>query len=57
LSAIVRAQAGPIRIGTLTPLTGSGGQYGPGMANVVKAVADVWVEQAAPSPSGEAQQE
>ncbi|MFY8040411.1 MAG: ABC transporter substrate-binding protein [Bosea sp. (in: a-proteobacteria)] len=38
--AIVRAQAGPIRIGTLTPLTGSGGQYGPGMANVVKAVAD-----------------
>ncbi|MCX7325287.1 MAG: hypothetical protein NTZ14_12815 [Hyphomicrobiales bacterium] len=38
--AILRAQAGPIRIGTLTPLTGSGGLYGPVMANVVKAVAD-----------------
>jgi branched-chain amino acid transport system substrate-binding protein len=38
--AILRAQAGTIRIGTLTPLTGSGGQYGPVMANVAKAVAD-----------------
>jgi branched-chain amino acid transport system substrate-binding protein len=38
--SILRAQAGPIRIGTLTPLTGAGGQYGPLMANVVKAVAD-----------------
>ena len=40
MPAIVRAQAGPIRIGTLTPLTGSGGQYGPVMANVVKTIAD-----------------
>ncbi len=40
LPAIVRAQSGPIRLGTLTPLTGSGGQYGPVMANVVRAVAD-----------------
>jgi branched-chain amino acid transport system substrate-binding protein len=38
--ALLRAQSGPIRIGTLTPLTGSGGLYGPVMANVVKAVAD-----------------
>jgi branched-chain amino acid transport system substrate-binding protein len=37
--AILRAQGAAIRIGTLTPLTGSGGQYGPVMANVVKAVA------------------
>jgi branched-chain amino acid transport system substrate-binding protein len=37
---ILRAQAGPIKVGTLTPLTGSGGQYGPVMASVVKAVAD-----------------
>jgi branched-chain amino acid transport system substrate-binding protein len=37
---LARAQAGPIRIGTLTPLTGSGGQYGPVMANVVKAVVE-----------------
>ncbi len=40
MPGIVRAQAGPIRIGTLTPLTGSGGQYGPVMANVVKTIAD-----------------
>jgi branched-chain amino acid transport system substrate-binding protein len=40
MPAIGRAQAAPIRIGTLTPLTGSGGQYGPPMANVVKAIAD-----------------
>jgi branched-chain amino acid transport system substrate-binding protein len=38
--ALVRAQGAPIRIGTLTPLTGSGGQYGPVMANVVKSVVD-----------------
>lgn len=38
--AIVKAQAGPIRLGTLTPLTGAGGQFGPSMANVAKAIAD-----------------
>jgi branched-chain amino acid transport system substrate-binding protein len=37
---IVKAQAGPIRLGTLTPLTGAGGQFGPAMANVAKAIAD-----------------
>ncbi|WP_159587162.1 ABC transporter substrate-binding protein [Chelativorans xinjiangense] len=30
----------PIKIGTLTPLTGSGGPYGPVMADTVKAVVD-----------------
>ena len=40
--AIVRAQDGPIRIGTLTPLTGAGGQYGPSMAKAaLAAVAEV----------------
>lgn len=34
------AQSGPIRIGTLTPLTGAGGPYGPVMANAVKAVVE-----------------
>jgi branched-chain amino acid transport system substrate-binding protein len=34
------AQGAPIRIGTLTPLTGSGGPYGPVMANCAKAVVD-----------------
>ncbi|MBL8589356.1 MAG: ABC transporter substrate-binding protein [Methylobacteriaceae bacterium] len=34
------AQAGPIRIGMIVPLTGSGGPYGPVMAKAVKAVAD-----------------
>lgn len=34
------AQGAPIRIGTLTPLTGSGGPYGPVMVKAVKAVAD-----------------
>ena len=39
--AFVRAQANaPIRLGTLTPLTGAGGPYGPVMANTVKAVVD-----------------
>lgn len=39
--AYVRAQAGaPIKLGTLTPLTGAGGPYGPVMANTVKAVVD-----------------
>ena len=32
--------SGPIRIGTLTPLTGSGGPYGPVMVKAVKAVVD-----------------
>lgn len=35
----VMAQDGPIRIGTLTPLTGSGGPYGPVMAKAAKDVA------------------
>ena len=34
------AQGAPIRIGTLTPLTGSGGPYGPVMVKAVKAVID-----------------
>lgn len=34
------AQGAPIKIGTLTPLTGSGGPYGPVMVKAVKAVAD-----------------
>lgn len=34
------AQGAPIRIGTLTPLTGSGGTYGPVMVKAVKAVID-----------------
>lgn len=38
--ALLRAQAGPIRLGTLTPLTGSGGAYGPIMANAVKRAAE-----------------
>lgn len=40
MPAVLRAQSGPIRLGTLTPLTGSGGAYGPVMANVVKRAAD-----------------
>ncbi len=35
-----RAQGAPIHLGTLTPLTGAGGPYGPVMANCVKAVID-----------------
>lgn len=34
------AQSGPIKLGTLTPLTGAGGPYGPVMASTVKAVLD-----------------
>ena len=34
------AQAGPIRLATLTPLTGAGGPYGPVMVKAVKAVVD-----------------
>ena len=37
---VLRAQDGPIRIGTLTPLTGAGGPYGPVMVQAVKAVVD-----------------
>lgn len=36
--SLVRAQGAPIRLGTLTPLTGAGGPYGPVMANCVRAV-------------------
>jgi branched-chain amino acid transport system substrate-binding protein len=36
--SLVRAQGAPIPLGTLTPLTGAGGPYGPVMANCVKAV-------------------
>jgi branched-chain amino acid transport system substrate-binding protein len=36
----VLAQGAPIKIGTLTPLTGSGGPYGPVMVKAVKAVID-----------------
>jgi branched-chain amino acid transport system substrate-binding protein len=38
--AIGRAQGEPIRLSTLTPLTGAGGSYGPPMAKVAKAVVD-----------------
>jgi branched-chain amino acid transport system substrate-binding protein len=38
--SLSRAQGAPIRIGTLTPLTGSGGPYGPVMANCARAVVD-----------------
>lgn len=38
--AVLRAQADPIRIATLTPLTGAGGPYGPVMAKVAAAVVD-----------------
>jgi branched-chain amino acid transport system substrate-binding protein len=34
------AHGAPIKIGTLTPLTGAGGAYGPLMVKVVKAVVD-----------------
>ena len=40
MPALLRAQSGPIRLGTLTPLTGSGGAYGPAMALVVKRAAE-----------------
>ena len=39
-SPLVRAQAGPIKLGSLTPLTGAGGPYGPAMVATVKAVID-----------------
>jgi len=36
--AVLRAQTGPIRLGTLTPLTGVGGSYGPYMRDAVAGV-------------------
>jgi len=38
--AVVRAQGEPIKIATLTPLTGSGGPYGPTMAKAAAAVVE-----------------
>lgn len=40
LPRIATAQGAPIKIGTLTPLTGAGGPYGPVMVKAVKAVID-----------------
>lgn len=37
---MLQAQTDRIRLGTLTPLTGSGGAYGPAMAKIAKAVVD-----------------
>ncbi len=36
----LRAQAGPIRLGALVPLSGAGGSYGPSMARAAKLVID-----------------
>ena len=38
--SVLRAQADPIKIATLTPLTGAGGSYGPVMAKVAAAVVE-----------------
>ncbi len=38
--AVLRAQSEPIKVATLTPLTGAGGPYGPVMAKVAAAVVD-----------------
>ena len=38
--AVLRAQGEPIKIATLTPLTGAGGPYGPVMAKVAAAVVE-----------------
>lgn len=38
--AVVRAQADPIKLATLTPLTGSGGTYGPVMAKIAGSVVE-----------------
>ena len=38
--SVLRAQADPIRIATLTPLTGAGGPYGPVMAKVAASVVE-----------------
>lgn len=40
LPGLARAQSAPIKIATLTPLTGAGGPYGPVMVKAVKAVVD-----------------
>ena len=38
--SVLRAQTDPIKIATLTPLTGAGGSYGPVMAKVAAAVVE-----------------
>ena len=38
--AVARAQAEPIKVATLTPLTGAGGPYGPTMAKAAAAVVE-----------------
>jgi branched-chain amino acid transport system substrate-binding protein len=38
--AVPRAQGEPIKLGTLTPLTGAGGTYGPPMAKVAQALVE-----------------
>ena len=38
--SVLRAQSDPIKIATLTPLTGAGGSYGPAMAKVAAAVVE-----------------
>jgi branched-chain amino acid transport system substrate-binding protein len=40
LPAGLKAQGAPIRLGSLTPLTGAGGSYGPVMVKAIKAVVD-----------------
>jgi ABC-type branched-subunit amino acid transport system substrate-binding protein len=40
LGGPARAQAAPIRLGTLTPLTGAGGNYGPSMRRAMEWVAE-----------------
>ncbi|MEZ5823891.1 MAG: ABC transporter substrate-binding protein [Geminicoccaceae bacterium] len=37
---LVRAQDGPIRVGSLNPLTGVGGNYGPSMRDAISGVID-----------------
>ncbi|MBV8190986.1 MAG: ABC transporter substrate-binding protein [Alphaproteobacteria bacterium] len=38
--ALVRAQSEPVKLATLTPLTGAGGSYGPSMAKIAAAVVE-----------------
>ncbi len=38
--AILRAQSGPIHVGSLTPLTGVGGSYGPSMRDAIAGVVE-----------------
>jgi branched-chain amino acid transport system substrate-binding protein len=38
LPLAARAEEGPVVLGSLTPLTGAGGSYGPGMRDVIAAV-------------------